>query len=178
MPKLDGYQHGVMLRVATLGVLVTGAPGAGKSELGLALLARGHVLIADDLVAFERQGKELIASAPVGLGNYLMAGELGVVDVLATFGRQAKADRQRLNLIVHLSDEDRQVTEMDPISGTWETREILDCSVPYVRFSRSRAYQLPVLVECACRQLELRASGKDPVKAFRELQRKLSRVSV
>jgi HPr kinase/phosphorylase len=167
-----------MLRIAPLGVLVTGAPGAGKSELGLALLARGHVLIADDLVALERHGVELIASAPVGLGNYLMAGELGVVDVPATFGPQAKADRQRLDLIVHLSDKDRHVSETDIISGTWETREILDCSVPYVRFARSRAHQLPVLVECACRQLELRSAGKDPVKAFRELQRKLSRASI
>ena len=60
--------------------------------------------------------------------------------------------------------------DVDPISGTWETREILACTVPSVSFSRSRAYQLPVLVECACRQLELKAAGKDPSLAFRALQ--------
>jgi HPr kinase/phosphorylase len=40
--------HGVFLEVSGLGVLITGAPSAGKSELALELITRGHRLVADD----------------------------------------------------------------------------------------------------------------------------------
>ena len=42
--------HGVFLEVTGLGVLITGDPAVGKSELALELITRGHRLVADDAV--------------------------------------------------------------------------------------------------------------------------------
>ena len=42
--------HGVFMDVLGVGVLITGDSGAGKSELGLELISRGHGLVADDVV--------------------------------------------------------------------------------------------------------------------------------
>ena len=78
------------------GVLLLGAPGAGKSDLLLRLLDRGYDLVADDQVALDG----LSASAPArlaglievrGLGIVRMAFRANVVVVLAV-GLQA-ADR-------------------------------------------------------------------------------------
>lgn len=46
--------HGVLMDVLGLGVFITGDSGAGKSELALELLSRGHGLVADDVVEFSR----------------------------------------------------------------------------------------------------------------------------
>jgi HPr kinase/phosphorylase len=57
--------RGVLVSVLGLGVLIRGASGAGKSYTALALMRRGHFLIADELV-------EVAAGAdgrPVGRGR-------------------------------------------------------------------------------------------------------------
>jgi HPr kinase/phosphorylase len=46
--------HGVFMDVLGVGVLVTGDSGAGKSELALELISRGHGLVADDVVEISR----------------------------------------------------------------------------------------------------------------------------
>ena len=42
--------HGTLLEIRGVGTLVRGESGAGKSEAALALIERGHSLVADDLV--------------------------------------------------------------------------------------------------------------------------------
>src|SRR2546422_2272480 len=46
--------HGGCMDVLGLGVLITGDSGAGKSELALELISRGHGLVADDVVDVSR----------------------------------------------------------------------------------------------------------------------------
>ncbi|HTI96009.1 MAG TPA: HPr kinase/phosphorylase, partial [Rudaea sp.] len=41
--------HGVLMEVYSIGVLITGESGSGKSELALELITRGHRLVADDV---------------------------------------------------------------------------------------------------------------------------------
>ncbi|MFQ5345949.1 MAG: HPr(Ser) kinase/phosphatase, partial [Mariprofundus sp.] len=53
------YQHGVYMDIFGLGVLITGASGIGKSEIGLELISRGHRLIADDMVEFSRESPKI-----------------------------------------------------------------------------------------------------------------------
>ncbi|RME34489.1 MAG: hypothetical protein D6786_04700, partial [Gammaproteobacteria bacterium] len=46
--------HGVFMEVMAIGVLLTGPPGIGKSEVALELITRGHRLVADDAPEFSR----------------------------------------------------------------------------------------------------------------------------
>src|ERR1019366_3200985 len=46
--------HGTLLEVGGLGTLLLGESGVGKSECALALVQRGHRLVADDLVVVQR----------------------------------------------------------------------------------------------------------------------------
>ncbi|MDQ3818142.1 MAG: HPr kinase/phosphorylase, partial [Acidobacteriota bacterium] len=51
-------RHGVLLDIYGLGVLIEGASGIGKSECALDLIARGHRLVADDVVEVRRIGAD------------------------------------------------------------------------------------------------------------------------
>ena len=43
-------QHGVLVEIYGMGVMITGESGIGKSETALELIERGHRLVADDRV--------------------------------------------------------------------------------------------------------------------------------
>jgi len=82
--------HAVLLDVAGVGTLLLGPAGAGKGSLALALLGRGHRLIADDCVRLRRNGDdELRGSSPGPLSGYLFVRGLGVIDVAREFGVMA-----------------------------------------------------------------------------------------
>ncbi len=76
------------------GVLIVGAPGAGKSDLTLRLLGRGFNLVADDQVDI-RDG---IARAPDALAGLLEVRGLGIVRL--PYLRDVK-----LNIVIALTDE-------------------------------------------------------------------------
>ena len=57
--------HGVLMEIHGEGVLITGESGVGKSENAMALLSRGHRLVADDAIEVRRVGRgSLIGTAP------------------------------------------------------------------------------------------------------------------
>ena len=57
-------QHGVLVDVFGVGVLITGESGVGKSECALELIKRGHLLVADDVVDIARVGHKLRGESP------------------------------------------------------------------------------------------------------------------
>ncbi|HEY2054839.1 MAG TPA: hypothetical protein VGH14_12980 [Solirubrobacterales bacterium] len=75
--------HAAGATVGGRAVLLTGRSGAGKSSLALALRRRGAGLLADDVVAVDRRGDELIAhpGAPVAAVDAAEAARLGPAQV-------------------------------------------------------------------------------------------------
>ena len=76
-------------------VLITGAPGAGKSDLALRLVGRGWRLVADDYAHVIASGGVLYAIAPGTIAGRMEARGVGVVPALAR-------GLTRLSLIVDL----------------------------------------------------------------------------
>ena len=77
--------HATAVAIGGAGVLLTGRPGSGKSDLALRLVDGGASLIADDQVMLQRQGDRLIAgfpvAAPAELRGRLEVRGLGLVAV-------------------------------------------------------------------------------------------------
>ena len=71
--------HATTVDIAGLGVLILGAPGAGKSDLALRLIAEGALLVADDQTVIEMRGDEIWASAPEKIAGLVEARGLGIV---------------------------------------------------------------------------------------------------
>ena len=103
----EALVHGTCVALDDAGVLILGAPGAGKSDLALRLIdqpglglsgrLRTALLVADDQVVIRRDGGLLIASAPPAIAGKLEVRGLGIATV-ATRGPV------RLVLAVRLTD--------------------------------------------------------------------------
>jgi serine kinase of HPr protein (carbohydrate metabolism regulator) len=72
-----------MTGVGWRAVLITGAPGAGKSDLALRLIGRGWRLIADDYAHVVASGGALYAIAPETITGRMEARGVGVVPACA-----------------------------------------------------------------------------------------------
>ena len=151
--------HGVFLEVFGEGVLITGRSGLGKSELALELLARGHHLVADDAVEFERRGDTLEGRCPPLLEGFLEARSLGVLNIRRLYGPRALRKSAALDLVIELDAPTAPVSGMERLSGHRGRREILGIGVAEISIPIRLGHNLAVLVEAACRDLKLRRQG-------------------
>jgi HPr kinase/phosphorylase len=71
--------HATSVLLGDAAVLLTGPPGAGKSDLALRLIDRGALLVADDQVEVEARESGLFATAPLALRGLLEVRGLGIV---------------------------------------------------------------------------------------------------
>lgn len=96
--------HGVLMEVYSIGVLITGASGSGKSELALELLTRGHRLVADDAPEFTQIAPDVVdGNCPALLQDFLEVRGLGILNIREMFGHTAVKQSKYLRLIVHLT---------------------------------------------------------------------------
>jgi len=163
--------HGVFLEVSGLGVLITGDPSVGKSELALELITRGHRLVADDaLEVFAVSPDTLEGRCPTLLLDFMEVRGLGVLNVRRLFGETAVKQKKNLKLIVHLSPADKW-QEVDRLDMSASNRNILGVEIPEVRIPVAVGRNLAVLVEVAVRNHILKLRGFNSSQEFSERQR-------
>jgi len=168
------YQHGVYMDIFGLGVLITGASGIGKSEIGLELISRSHRLIADDMVEFARRSPTtIVGKSPDTLRYHMEIRGIGILNIRDLYGAAAITDTKRLRLVVELVPWD-QVTAEDRVLGEEGEADILDVKIPRVPIPIRTGRSLAVLVEVATRNQLLKQRGIHSGEAFvQALQQKI-----
>lgn len=71
--------HATTVAIGGRGVLITGPPGSGKSDLALRLIDRGATLVSDDRTTVRAEGGRAIASAPAAIAGRLEVRKLGIL---------------------------------------------------------------------------------------------------
>jgi len=161
--------HGVFMEIFSIGVLITGEPGAGKSELALELISRGHRLVADDAPEFTQIAPDVLdGTCPEMLQDMLEVRGLGVMNIRQMFGDTAVKKNKYLRLIVHLVKAmDSSNEAMHRLTGeTAAPSRVLDLDVPVFQLPVAAGRNLAVLTEAAVRLHMLRVKGLDPAAAF------------
>lgn len=164
--------HGVFLEVLGMGVLLTGDPAVGKSELALDLITRGNRLVADDAPEFTRIAPDIVSgTCPPLLREFLEVRGLGILNIRAMFGDSAIKRTKYLRLIVHLMRMSAdQISNMDRLSGAYTNRDVLGVWIPQVTVPVAPGRNLAVLVESAVRNHLLRMKGYDATEVLIERQ--------
>jgi HPr kinase/phosphorylase len=160
--------HGVFMEIYSIGVLITGESGLGKSELALELISRGHRLVADDAPEFTQIAPDVLdGTCPELLQDLLEVRGLGIMNIRQMFGDTAVKRNKYLRLIVHLvSAGDADLEGLSRLTGETAARPVLGLDVPVFNLPVAPGRNLAVLTEAAARLHSLRAKGADPAVAF------------
>ncbi len=165
--------HGVFMEIYSIGVLITGDSGAGKSELALELISRGHRLVADDAPEFTQIAPDVLdGTCPEMIQVLLEVRGLGVLNIREMFGDTAVKGNKYLRLIIHLTRPTNRVGDppessgMERLTGENSARRVLDLNVPTTSLPVMPGRNLAVLAEAAARLRSLRMKGMDPAAAF------------
>ena len=165
--------HGVFMDILSMGVMITGESGLGKSELGLELISRGHGLVADDAVELFRINQTVIEGrCPDLLQNLLEVRGIGLLDIKAIFGETAVRRKMRLKMIVHLVRRETLERDYDRIPYEPLTQDVLGVAVRKVIIQVEAGRNIAVLVEAAVRNVILQLRGINTYQEFVERHRR------
>jgi HPr kinase/phosphorylase len=161
-------EHATTLDIKGIGVMIRGDSGIGKSECALALIERGHSLVADDLTCIKLlDERELSASSrPLNRG-YMECRGIGIINIADMFGVKSIRLEKRIDLVVSLREWTPEVIEER--TGLEENfYEVLGIKVPHIEFYVRPGRDIARLVEVAALVQALKNMGHDPAKTFND----------
>ena len=153
-------EHGVLMEVFGVGILLTGKSGVGKSETAMELIKRGHRLIADDNVIIKEIANELYGTAPEIIRYFMELRGIGIINVKSMYGSGSVLDEKMIQLIIQLENW-QQGKEYDRIGDEMSTTSYFGISVPKLTIPVSPGRNLAIIIEVAARNFRLKSMGYD-----------------
>jgi len=159
-------QHGVLVEVYGMGLLLRGESGVGKSEAAIELLKRGHRLIADDAVEIKAIDYNVVSgTSPDLIRYYVELRGLGVVDVRRIFGLGAIKAAQTIHLVINI-EQWQEGTHYDRLGTEEKTVDILGVQVPTVTIPIKPGRNLAVIIEVAAMNQRQKLMGINTAVEF------------
>lgn len=161
-------EHGTLLDIKGIGTFLRGKSGVGKSECALALIERGHSLVADDLTYIKLiNEKELIAHSSELNRGYMECRGIGIINVADLFGVRNVRKEKRIDLVVSFyewtADHEEERTGLEE-----SYYNILGIDIPEIEFYVRPGRDLARLVEVAAMVCAAKIMGHDSAREFNE----------
>jgi len=163
-----GTEHATTLDIKGVGVMLRGDSGIGKSECALALIERGHSLVADDLTVIKLlDERELMASSRELNRGYMECRGIGIINIGEMFGIKCVRLEKRIDMVVSLREWTPEALEER--TGLEENfYEILGMKVPHIELFVRPGRDIARLVEVAALTQALKKMGHDPARDFND----------
>jgi HPr kinase/phosphorylase len=164
----NAIEHATTLDVKGVGVMLRGTSGVGKSECALALIERGHSLVADDLTVIKLlDERELMAtSRPLNRG-WMECRGIGIINVAEMFGVKSIRLEKRIDMVVSLQEWTPEVIE-ERTGLEEQYYEVLGLKVPHIELFVRPGRDMARLVEVAALTQALKKMGHDPARDFND----------
>ncbi|MBL9200290.1 MAG: HPr(Ser) kinase/phosphatase [Opitutaceae bacterium] len=163
-----GQEHATTLDIKGVGVMIRGDSGVGKSECALALIERGHSLVADDLTLIRLvDEREIMASSRELNRGYMECRGIGIINIEKMFGIKSVRLEKRIDMVVTLR-EWKEGVEEERTGLEQNTYPLLDRKMPHVELYVRPGRDIARLVEVAALTHALRKIGHDPAVEFNE----------
>ena len=161
-------EHGSMVDILGVGVLIRGESGIGKSECALGLVERGYSLVADDITRLRLiEGRELMATSAEVTRTFMEVRGIGIINVASLFGGKAIRTEKRLDLVVTLMEWEK-VGEIERTGLEQQYYEILGLKIPHVKIPIRPGRDLAGLVQVAALDQKMKTMGQFSAIEFNE----------
>jgi HPr kinase/phosphorylase len=161
-------EHGSMVDILGVGVLIRGESGIGKSECALGLVERGYSLVADDITRLRLiEGRELMATSAEVTRTFMEVRGIGIINVASLFGGRAIRTEKRLDLVVTLMEWEK-VGEIERTGLDQQFYEILGMKIPHVKIPIRPGRDLAGLVQVAALDQKMKTMGQFSAMEFNE----------
>jgi len=163
-------EHATTVDIRGVGVMIRGDSGVGKSECALALIERGHSLVADDRTVLRLlDERELTAtSLPLNRG-YMECRGIGIINITEMFGIRSVRLEKRVDLVVTLCDWTPDAEEEEERTGLEEVYfNILGQQIPHIILYVRPGRDMARLIEVAALTQALKKMGHHQAREFNE----------
>ena len=153
--------HAQLIDVLSVGMLIMGESGVGKSETSLDLVMRGHKLIADDFVEIKRLSPSRLTGSCNEIGrNFIEIRGIGLVDLQQMFGITSVAPEKEIDCVVRLvSWDDIHNFDYERVGDKINYYEILGVKKAYYIIPVRNGSNLSSLMEAIARDYLLKKMG-------------------
>ena len=153
-------EHGVLMEVFGVGILLTGKSGVGKSETAMELIKRGHRLIADDNVIIKEIANELYGTAPEIIRYFMELRGIGIINLKSMYGSGSVLDEKNIQLIIELENW-QHGKEYDRVGDEMASGSYFGIKIPKLTIPVSPGRNLAIIIEVAARNFRLKSMGYD-----------------
>ena len=166
--------HGTLIEVFSMGVVIVGESGIGKSETALELIKKGHRLVSDDRVDVSYIRGQLIGKTPDLLLNMMEVRGVGIIDISKMFGINTIINSHPIDLFIELVPLTPEVS-MERLGNKTQYRTVLDQKIPMLTIPVSGARSVSDIIEVAVTNFKLKKNGYDSTYEFEERLNELLR---
>jgi HPr kinase/phosphorylase len=161
-------EHGSMVDILGIGVMIRGESGVGKSETVLALLERRYSLVSDDITLIRLiEGRDLIGTSSELTRYHMEVRGMGIINVPAIFGVASIRPEKRIDLVVTLVDWNK-LEDVDRTGIEQQHYTIMGIKVPHVILPVRPGRDIARLIEVAALDQKLKSMGHHAAKEFNE----------
>ena len=157
--------HGELLEVFGIGVLIMGKSSVGKSETALELVARGHRLVADDMVDITAIDKKIIGEAPENIRHFMELRGLGIINVRRLYGSGAIKIQTQVDMVIEL-EQWKDDFEYDRLGIDEHYIELLGIKLPHLVVPVRAGRNIGLIIEVAAMNQREKAFGYNAAKVM------------